>query len=84
MKNKVLINIYIPSIDEEYEIYIPTNETVKKVIELIVKSIYELSDESLNLNIDYRLLNPETSNLYTDTQILRDTDISNNKKLILV
>ena len=84
MKNKILIKIFVPSIDDEYEIYIPTKESVKKVLDLIVKSIYELSDSNLNQQDSHYLLDPDTSRIYTNDQIIRDTDIKNGKKIILV
>ena len=84
MKNKVLVKVYVPSIDEEYEIYIPTNESIKKVLELIVKSVYELSDSNLDQETKHYILDPDTSSTYTNDQIIRDTNIKNSKKIILV
>lgn len=84
MKNKVLVKVYVPSIDEGYEIYIPTNETIDKVLELIIKSVFELSDENLDLNQNHYLLDPETSIIYENANIIRDTNIKNSKKLILI
>ncbi len=84
MKNKVLVKVYVPNIDEEYEIYIPTNESVKKIIELIVKSVYELSDFSFDVDKSHYIFDPETSSLYMEDLIIRDTNINNNKKIILV
>lgn len=84
MKNKVLVKIYVPSIDEEYEIYIPTNENIKQVMDLIVKSIYELSDSNLDINKNHYLLDPDTANVYQLGLIVRDTNIKNSKKIILV
>lgn len=84
MKNKVLVKVYVPSIDEEYEIYIPTNESIKKVLELIVKSVYELSDSNLNQEVNHYILDPDTSNIYMNDQIIRDTNIKNSKKIILI
>ena len=84
MKNKVLIKVYVPSIDEEYEMYIPTNEQIKKILDLIVKAVYELSDSNLNLNVKHFLLDPDSSELYLNNQIVRDTNIKNSKKIILV
>ena len=84
MKNKVLIKVYVTSIDEEYEIYIPINESVKKVLELIVKSVYELSDSNLNQENKHYLLDPDTSTVYLNDQIIRDTNIKNSKKVVLV
>ena len=84
MKNKVLVIIYVPNINEKYEIYIPTNETVSKVVELISKTIYELSDSCFDLSKEHFLLDPENSNIYSRGQIVRDTNIKNSKKLILI
>ncbi len=84
MKNKVLVEVYVPSIDEKYEIYIPTNETIKKVLELLIKSIYELSDSNLNQEEKHYILDPDTSTTYTNDQIIRDTNIKNSKKIILI
>ena len=84
MKNKVLINLVVPSIDETYEIYIPVNETIKKVLELIVKSVIDLSDGALDLRVAHYLMDPDNGVLYNDTQIIRDTNIKNSKKIILL
>lgn len=84
MKNKILVKVYVPSIDEEYEIYIPTNETINKVLELIIKSISELCDDNLDLGVKHYLLDPATSLIYEVSNIVRDTNIKNSSKLILV
>ena len=84
MKNKILVKVYVPSIDEEYEVYIPVNETINKVLELILKSVSELSDDNLDLNQKHYLLDPDTSLTYDNSNIVRDTNIKNSKKLILV
>ena len=83
MKNKILVKVYVPSIDEEYEVYIPVNETINKVLELILKSVSELSDDNLDLNQKHYLLDPDTSLTYDNSNIFRDTNIKNSKKIIL-
>lgn len=84
MKNKILINIYVPDINEEYEIYIPTNETINKVLELIIKSVSELSDDNLDLDKKHYLLDPDNCTVYSEDLIIRDTNIKNSKKIILI
>lgn len=84
MKNKVLIRLYIPAIHEEYELFIPTNESIKKVLDLIIKSVLELSDEALIVNDKYCLIDPETSLIYDLTNLVRNTNIKNNKLLLLI
>lgn len=83
MKNKVLVKIYVPNIDEEYEIFIPTNESISKVLSLIVKSIQELADIQLE-DKEHYLFDPEKSQMYMSDQIVRDTNIKNSKRLILI
>ena len=84
MKNKLLISVYVPTLDETYEVYIPSNETINAILELISKTISDLSDSDFNSDDDHYLLNPDTSIVYLKNQIVRDTDIINSKKLILV
>ena len=84
MKNKVLVTIYVPTIDEQYEIYIPVNETIDKVMQLIVKSIHELSDSNFIETNKHYILDPCTSIIYENSEIIRDTNIKNSKKLILI
>lgn len=84
MKNKFLIKLYVPMIDCEYEIYIPSNESVQKVMELVLKSISELSDGALDKTKKYHFLDPDSSTVYKNDQIIRDTNITNSKKIILI
>lgn len=84
MKNKILIKLYVPFIDEIYELFIPTNESVKKVVDLVVKSVHDLSGGSLSLDVKYHIMDPEISQIYLESSIIRDTNIVNGKKIVLV
>lgn len=41
--NKVLVKLYVPMLDSEFDVWIPINQKVHKVIVLLVKGIKELS-----------------------------------------
>lgn len=84
MKNKVLVNVYAPNLDESYEIYIPVNESVYKVLQLVLKMIYELSDSNFDMDKKHYLCDPDTLTIYEPWFIVRDTNISNDKKIILI
>ena len=84
MKNKILIRLYVPSLDFEYEIFIPANEIVKKVVNLIVKAVDELCDDALPSDTEYYLFDPDTSQVYADASLVRDTNMVNDKKVILM
>lgn len=45
--NKVLVRLYVPKLDEQYDIKIPLNRRIYNVIKLLNKAIYELSRRPL-------------------------------------
>lgn len=83
MKNKVLINLIVPELMEEYEIFIPVNERISKVKELIITSIKDLSDNKFQESRKYNLMDPDTGQVYDNKMIIRDLNIHNSKKIIL-
>ena len=43
MKNKVLIELIVPTLEETYDVYIPINKRVGNVTTLLTKVVSELS-----------------------------------------
>ena len=43
-KNKVLVKILLPEIDQNYDMYIPINRKVGNTIQLINKMLFELTN----------------------------------------
>jgi len=82
--NKVLIKLIVPSLNETYDVYIPVNETINKVIKLMVKAVSDLSGISLNNDEEYILINLSTSKEYKNDEIVIDTEIRNSTELILL
>ena len=62
MMNKVLIKLYVPTLGENYDIYIPVNEMVWKVNRLIVKLISDMSNDNFSIDKDYALINIDIRN----------------------
>ncbi len=84
MKNKVLVEIYIPSLDEVYNIFLPLNKNIADIILLIGKSISEMK---LIDNLDfshYSLYNRETVLKYRPEMTIKETNIRNGVRLILM
>lgn len=84
MKNKVLVEIYIPQLDENYNIYLPLNKNIANIITLIGKSISELKRID---NFDYNslsLYNRETTIRYSPDSLIKETNIRNGFRLILM
>jgi hypothetical protein len=84
MNNKVLVNIYVPSIDKSYDLFIPVNEVIWKITKLCIKSISDIENIELSIKDNYVLINKTTSKVYGVNEIVIETDIRNETELILV
>lgn len=84
MDNKVLVTLYVPYLDSRYDMYIPVNKRIHVIIDLIKKSLFELSEGTFNLTNKYEIYNYETGMTYNMNDLVRDTDIRNNSNLIIV
>lgn len=82
--NKVLISIYVPLIEQEYDLFIPVNRKVGVIKKLIIKAIVELSDNNYRTNELVKISNRLTNVVYDDNKFIIDTDIRNGTKLILL
>lgn len=78
-ENKVLVSLYVVSLDKKIEIYLPINEKIGNVLILLKKSLFEI-----DINKNLVLLNLRSGNIYKNNDLIRDTDIKNGAKLILV
>ena len=84
MSNKVLINLYVPTLGESYDLFIPVNEIMWKVNRLIVKMISDSTEGMFNLDRDYAMINVYNFRVYDNNDIIINTDIRNATKILLV
>lgn len=83
MENKVLIKLIMFDMDECFDIFIPVNEIIWKIKKLIIKSISDITNISLDINNEYLLINKDTSKIYDNNEVVINTDIRNGTELIL-
>jgi beta-galactosidase beta subunit len=84
MKNKVIVKILVPEIDESYDVYLPINKKIGNIIELLNKSINELSNGNFPLSSNNVLFNVDTKKTYQSDVLLLNTDIRNGTRLIIL
>ena len=82
--NKILINLYVPNLNQYYDLFIPVNEFIWKINKLVVKSISDLSDGKLLMNQNYVIANIETGKIYDNNDIVINNDIRKTTKLALI
>ena len=84
MNNKILIGLYIPLIDKNYDIYIPVNKKIRTIKKLIEEGLVELTDNSYVIKEDSNFYSKETGTIYDVNKTVRETDLKNGSRIILI
>ncbi len=84
MNNKVLVKLYVPTIEKNFDIWIPLNKRVCNVIMLCVKAVNEFSRGYYKPDKLPILYDRETAKPYDVNLIVKDTTIRNGTELILM
>jgi len=83
MEYKVLIKLYLPEIEQNYEFYIPVNKTVSQVALLLNKIVNDITYKVFPIKNSITLINRRNKNKYLNSTLIRDTDIRNGTELIM-
>lgn len=84
MKNKVLIHLIVPEIDEKYNLYIPINKKVGNVIVLLNRAVKEFSNGNYQGTSKTGIYNSITGEKYSINVLIRETDIRNGTSLVII
>ena len=82
--NKILVKIYFPVIEEEYNVWLPLNKKIYNIIFLLLKGVNELREEEYKPEETPSLYNKLTGTHYNVNSYLARTDIRNGTELILI
>ena len=84
MKNKVLIELIVPTIESKYDVYIPINKKIGNIAILLAKAVSDLSLGDYEENGKNALYNGETGEKYPVDELVRNTNIRNSSKVIMM
>ena len=84
MNHKVLVEVYVPELDIKYNLFIPANKKVGNVILNLIKAINELSQGAYPIGVNHALMNSETCLIYNLDLNIKEANILNGEKLILL
>ena len=76
--NKILINLYIPSLDENYNLFIPINKKVGTIKNTIISTTKNLAEGN------YKLVLLESGAIVDDNVYVKNSGIVNGSRLILI
>ena len=84
MNNKVLVILYVPVLDKEYNCFIPVNKKVQNVVNLLVKALYEMNDNNFDLEHSHTLYLKESGKELNKNLRLRETNVKNATELVII
>jgi hypothetical protein len=82
--NKILIEILVPTMENSFEVLIPANKKVYKVISLITKAINELSYGAFPTSKEFNLINASNGEVLDINKSIKAAGIVDGIKLILI
>lgn len=78
--NKLLVNLYVLILDKNFELFVPVDEKVGNIVKLLDKTLLDMFPTEKK----FSLLNIYSGNIYKNNDIVRNTDIQNGTRLILI
>ena len=83
MNNKVLVNVYFVKLDQSFDIYVPIYEKIGQIVELVSKTIINLSDSNFNYDQGYCIMDGITGQFYDINKAVKETQMRNGHKLLI-
>ncbi len=80
--NKILIQLYLPLVEKKYDIFIPINKRVGTIKQIITKNLKEMID--YDVKEDTNLYSKDTGKIYDVQLLVKDTDLKNASKVVLM
>lgn len=82
--NKVLINLFVPSINENFEILVLENKKLLELKKLMIEGIINLTNNEFVNNDKFEICNQETGMIYDLNYTVKENCITDGTKLILI
>jgi hypothetical protein len=83
--NKFLISILVPTIEMEFNVYVPNNKKIGTIKKTILNSIIELSGYNFQKEEnEVQFIDRDTGKEYENNMYIKDTGIKNGTKIIVI
>lgn len=82
--NKYLVDVYLPTSGEHFDVFLPANKLIGEVISLLADMVVPLSGNSFVKTDDTVLVNAANGGIYDVNSTVFDAGIRNSTKLILI
>ena len=84
MMNKVLVRLYVPALEKQYDAWIPLNRRIYNVTELLTKAVDDFSDGCYKPHSKPVLYNKLTGEPYNINLNVKEAGIINSTEIVLI
>lgn len=81
--NKYFVVVYVPFLEQSFDLFIPAGKSVTNVTKLIIKSLNAITDGYYNIG-DAKLYFKDNGKMVDITTIVKNSGIHNGSRLILL
>lgn len=82
--NKILVKLYVPKIEAQYDVKIPMDKKLYQIIYLFIKAIYDLSDGYYMPEESPILYEKWTAHKYNVNLTVKENQIKNGAEIVLI
>ena len=83
MDYKILIKLFLPELEQSFEMYIPVNRTIGQVIEFMNKVVNDITLNVYPIKEGLQLMNRRNNTFYEYNDLIRNTNIRNGTELVM-
>ncbi len=84
MTDQILVECFVPSVNQSFDAFLPLHKTIKEILELLSKSICELSGGLFIADEDVLLCDRGSGKVYDINLSVKEQGLTNGSKLMLV
>lgn len=84
MNNKILILVYVPSLEASFEFYIPINKKIGTIKNTLIEFIQKEYGFSIKDTGSVSIIDKETGNVLNEDIFVYDSIIRNGTKILLI
>ena len=84
MNNKILVEVFVPMLGEEYDVFIPINKKIGNVIRLINEGIVDLSNGCFPIKKNILLYSKVNGQVLDPNKNVKEVGLVNGSQVILL
>ena len=84
MNNKVLVKLYVPTLEKKYALFLPAYRKIGEICSLIAKRLTEISNGYYQITNFEHLYNRNNGSMYNEALLLKNTNIRNGTELVFM